>query len=288
MRRVGESLRSFLLRLQQQAAKCVFGDQLDIQLRDRIVAGVNDLEVQKRLLREQELTFQRAKQIIEDWDDVNNAIASVSEVLYGQKQQRTGQRFSGKTVPRRKPIDSKQSNNTSTCKLHIPPQHKFEAGNKTCDSCGGLHPRKTCRFREAVCRACNRKGHIAKVCRSERSVNYTYSKGGLPIKPIDDNSSDKNARDFSLSADSNLHLFHTLRYKNGQTWEFIVDTGSPATFMSLTEFHKLGFNRKQLHATSATIRGVSGHPFPVVGQSTIVVHRDQSNHTSAIKFIITK
>ena len=98
-RRVGESLRSLLLRLQQQATKCVFGDQLDIQLRDRIVAGVNDLEVQKRLLHQQELTFQRAKQIIEDWDDVNNAIASVSEVFYGQKQQRKGQRFSGKTVP---------------------------------------------------------------------------------------------------------------------------------------------------------------------------------------------
>ena len=58
--------------------------------------------------------------------------------------------------------------------------------------------------------------------------------------------------------------------------------------MSLTEFHKLGFNRKQLHATSATIRGVSGHPVPMVRQSTIVVHSDQSYHTSAIKFIITK
>ena len=52
-RHPGESLRSFLLRVQQQAAKCNFGNQLTIQMRDRIVTGVGEPEVQKKLLREE-------------------------------------------------------------------------------------------------------------------------------------------------------------------------------------------------------------------------------------------
>ena len=116
-------------------------------------------------------------QNIEDWDDVNNAIASISDVLYGPKQQRTGQRFSGKTVPRRKPIDSKRRNNTSTWKLDSRPQHKFEAGKGTCDSCDGLHLRK--------------KISVPGGMYSQRTYHQSLSHWEerqlyVPIKPIDD------------------------------------------------------------------------------------------------------
>ena len=75
IRRGEETLRSFLLRLQHQAAKCNFGAQLKDQLRDRIVAGINDPEIQKRLLRETPLTFDKAKATLETHDDVNTALA---------------------------------------------------------------------------------------------------------------------------------------------------------------------------------------------------------------------
>ncbi len=281
-RRAGETLRSFLLRLQQQAAKCNFGNQLDIQLRDRIVAGVNDPEVQKKLLREQQLTLQIAKRTLEEWDDVNNAIASASNVFYGQKQTRQGS--SKKNVPQRK-LDSKRGELNSSCRFDSRPQTDREATSATCDSCGGLHLRKTCRFRHVVCRSCNRQGHIAKVCRSEK-VNYTVSKSPAATRDSD-NSSVEDIKVFTLSATSK-HLFHTLRFKNGQTHDFIVDTGSPISFMPLAEFHKLGFKDTQLCSTSATIKGVSGQSLPVVGQSTMFLHSDQSKQSALIDFVITK
>lgn len=58
MRKSDEKLRDFLLRLQQQAAKCNFGDQLQTALRDRIIAGVNHPDVQRKLLSRRELTYQ--------------------------------------------------------------------------------------------------------------------------------------------------------------------------------------------------------------------------------------
>ena len=45
-----ERMKDFLLRIQQQASNCQFGDQLESQMRDRIVAGVNDEEVERKLL----------------------------------------------------------------------------------------------------------------------------------------------------------------------------------------------------------------------------------------------
>lgn len=46
VRRKDQSVKDFILQLNRQAAKCEFTD-LEIQLRDRLVAGINDSDVQK-------------------------------------------------------------------------------------------------------------------------------------------------------------------------------------------------------------------------------------------------
>ena len=55
--RADESARSFLLRIQQQAAKCDFAGTLEEQMRDRIVAGVADQDLKRKLLRRLVLRF---------------------------------------------------------------------------------------------------------------------------------------------------------------------------------------------------------------------------------------
>ncbi|XP_058046928.1 uncharacterized protein LOC131202197 isoform X2 [Ahaetulla prasina] len=35
-----------------------------------------------------------------------------------------------------------------------------------CVSCGGQHQRQNCRFKDAICRRCEKKGHIAQACRA--------------------------------------------------------------------------------------------------------------------------
>lgn len=93
-RRSDETGRSFLLRLRQQAAKCGFAD-LETQMRDRIVAGIQDADLQKRLLRETSLTYKAAKQILESSDNVNQAVGGhgtgVLNTYTDQSNKRTGQ-----------------------------------------------------------------------------------------------------------------------------------------------------------------------------------------------------
>ncbi|VDP86286.1 unnamed protein product [Echinostoma caproni] len=45
-----QPVRDFILQLQTQASRCNFGDQLQTQLRDRIIVGINYPELQQKLL----------------------------------------------------------------------------------------------------------------------------------------------------------------------------------------------------------------------------------------------
>jgi len=77
-REAKETYASFLLRIQQQAARCNFADQLKVQMRNRIVAGINDVEMQKKLLAEPKLSYDGAKTILNAAYSVEQASASVS------------------------------------------------------------------------------------------------------------------------------------------------------------------------------------------------------------------
>lgn len=63
-RKPGESVSTFLAELHAIAAYCNFGDTLEVMLRDRIVCGINDSAIQKRLLAETKLTFKQAIEIV--------------------------------------------------------------------------------------------------------------------------------------------------------------------------------------------------------------------------------
>ena len=63
VRKVDQSVSEFILLLQKQAMKCNFGDQLDNHLRDRLVAGINDDSIKKKLLTDSNLLWTSARDI---------------------------------------------------------------------------------------------------------------------------------------------------------------------------------------------------------------------------------
>lgn len=60
VRKAGESVVSFLARLRATSEHCNYGDSLEPMLRDRLVCGIGDKAIQKRLLAEPKLTYKRA------------------------------------------------------------------------------------------------------------------------------------------------------------------------------------------------------------------------------------
>ena len=60
VRKPGESVATYVAELRQLAEFCNFGDSLNKMIRDRLVCGINDESIQKRLLAERDLTYQCA------------------------------------------------------------------------------------------------------------------------------------------------------------------------------------------------------------------------------------
>ncbi|CAH8468827.1 unnamed protein product [Schistosoma haematobium] len=61
----------FILELQKQAAKCNFGDQLHVQLRDRLIAGINIPSLGRELLKMPNCSFQDARTACINYEAVN-------------------------------------------------------------------------------------------------------------------------------------------------------------------------------------------------------------------------
>ena len=62
-RQPSESIADYVARLRALTEYCEFGGTLDSMLRDRLVCGVNNEQLQRRLLAEPRLTFERALEL---------------------------------------------------------------------------------------------------------------------------------------------------------------------------------------------------------------------------------
>ena len=63
VRKAGESIATFVAELRSLSEYCNFGASLDGMIRDRLVCGVNEAAIQKRLLAEPALTYGKAVEL---------------------------------------------------------------------------------------------------------------------------------------------------------------------------------------------------------------------------------
>ena len=272
MRHPEEPLRSFLLRLQKQAAKCDFGAELQTQLRDRIIAGINDRDIQKRLLS-QKLTFEQAKAILETWEDVNRAISSQepAQVLYHEKSTNRTQRGFNPSRSTKAPVQDHQGRTPG----QFPRQNSGQ-----CYSCGGQHLRSSCRFRNAECRRCHKSGHIQRVCRSGEGTKTATVNVQETSR---EESSDEDY--YALAIEGEKHLIQKVNFQRGSA-DFIIDTGSPISFMAHHQLKDV-VTTPVLQPTAATITSVSGHRLPVLGKISVQVTRSGGSQTT-LHLLITE
>ena len=261
-RQPGESVANFLAQLRALADKCDFENHLSVALRDRLISGINDDRMQRRLLSEpyKDLTLNKAV-------DICNAMESAANNVERLHTSSTTSPSVNALTDRKAVQHKKKSNNNKNA---IQP-HK---GN--CLRCGdGSHHSDSCKHKETKCNYCGKVGHLQKVCfkkqRDNGSRNNGHSNYAKKVHNIDEDvNTDSYDTVFSIQGQENEFVppVKKIVYINNKTVEFEVDTGSGVTLMSLTEMERLNLNLK-LTTTDKTLLSYAGHGIKVVGKTSV-------------------
>ena len=134
-----ESISTYAAELRHLSEHCNFGTALNETLREWIVCRIEDQKIQRRLLAEPELTFDKAFEL---------ALASES-------------------------ADKNAKDLQPAAKAPQDPVHKLQVRQPLpCYHCGGKQKSGDCCHKAAECHNCGKVGHLAHVCKSKVSLQW--------------------------------------------------------------------------------------------------------------------
>ena len=258
----GEKISEFVAQLRKLSEHCSFGEGLQDMLRDRLVCGCKDHRLQCKLLAETDLTFEKAFKIAkaaetaekEARDLHDSPAAQPVHVIKGTRSNKHAQR--AQTLPQGKSV------------LPI------------CYRCGAKHKATECRFKEAECNFCKKKGHIAKVCHSRLK-----QKSGTHQMPAED---DTEPLEYSLfhtqSSNRSPPILITLKV-NGADLTMELDTGATLSLISENTYKKIFPVETAPHIlnSKAQLKTYTGEVIKVLGAIEVeVTHNEQKKRMNLL------
>ena len=273
--RDGENVEQYMAELRRLSEHCDFKDYLSEALRDRLVCGLRSEAIQRRLLSQKDLTLETAYDIALSEE---TASRRASELQASVKTSTSSEGDVRKVAPGK--------------------PHNGKGTAQSCYRCGKSgHTPDHCFYKHQKCRVCQKKGHIAKVCRNaDRGAPHgTSSPGGSPKntksfrnkksgradyvdteteESQDIQSEDNDAELFTLSAlrDPPIVLKPTV---NGVELKMELDTGATVSLASERTWKEV-FNSCPLEECQTILRTYTGQKLPVLGQMNVTVeYEDQ-------------
>ena len=164
-----ESFDSFVTDLRRLVTSCGYGasQPTESMLRDRIVLGVRDDTIRKKLLATRGLTLQKAV----DCCRAHESAIRQFEAMTSSEAVNTLQRERGREQWRPRSPERGASHRPKSTGRIKPTVGRNIGGGRRCQYCDRQHEpgRSRCPANGVECRKCGKRNHFATVCRSGRS-----------------------------------------------------------------------------------------------------------------------
>ena len=246
----GENIAEFVTGLRRLSEHCKFGTTLEDMLRDRLVCGISDDRIQRRLLGERELTFEKAVEIA-----TATKMASRNVMDLGGKM-------------------PSSDNNVNKVEEEIAPP-KFQP-KRECYCCGGNHDPSSCKYKNEVCYKCQKKGHMAKVCKGKKKPQKQGRHGRRPDGKQRTHFVEESADQddvyamYHLSSDRKKSLKVDLELC-GRKNTMEIDTGASKTILNEATYGRLRDALGPLQTRKAALSMYTGERIPVLGAVMVPV-----------------
>ena len=269
----GETIATYVAALRELAEYCNYGASLSEMLRDRLVCGVNHDGIQKKLLAEKELDFDKAY-----------SVAVAIEVAERDTKNLKAERSYGNPVFYSHTKERGKSTKTS------PGRGK---GEITCYRCGGNHLANVCRHKDTECGFCRKKGHLARVCRAKRRAQETSMpsqntrKNMFVTEELTQDETDRTYEMFTLEDQSNEPTRMQVLL-NDVPVDMVLDTGASLSIISQATFNRLKQHDATLtlHPSATRLLTYTGEPIPVVGATNMIVQLGEIVATLSAQVVV--
>ena len=263
-RKPGEKVNELAARIRQDATTCGFTDitdPLDEAMRTRFMCSVNNEAVLKALfkVKDTELTFPKAIQIALETEEATKV---AKETVYGATPK----------VHKAKAQHSYKSAAT-TNKSSYKEKSSRKDNCYRCDAPG--HTPDKCRFSSAVCKFCQKTGHIEKACLKKKKQQHPSTS----VNTI--TSTTKEVR--------KLRPVPQLEHKlivNGQPITLELDTGACDNFISMSVWEQLG--KPNLRQQHVRYQSASKHEIDVKGHCEMFTKLpDQDGKGTTLNYVVS-
>ena len=249
-RKQGESVATFVAELKKLSEHCDYGDSLNDMIRDRLVCGINDGRIQRRLLAEAELTYKKAFELAQAMETA----------------ERNAQDLQGPKAERLHAVIKPRNVSDSAKRGEVHPM---------CYRCGGKHKAPDCRVKEMKCHQCGKKGHLAKVCRSKRRTEKRQSGQRRTHQLQDEVTATSDDAAYALyyaPSDGSPPLMVTMDISHAKL-QMEVDTGAMKSVISDRTYRRLWSKDRAppLQPTDAKLKTYTGERINVLGAITVDV-----------------
>ena len=243
-----EPIRVYAASLQKLAEHCEFGAGLADTLRDRLVCGMKNEKVQRRLLTMKNLTYATA----------------LEEAEMAERAARDAAQFheSGPIVE----------------------VHQVPKKTECCYRCEGQHNPQTCWALKEECRYCHKPGHIERTCRKKLRDNR-FKKSSHKVKKVEEAALQGGESDGTIEEEG-IHVIGAEQWQQhapvfvtceveGKSIKMELDTGAAVSLLPYTLYQRQ-FNHIPLKMTMARLKTYSGEPLAVHGQINVKVKKGET------------
>ena len=242
VRQPGESASTFVWQLCSLAEFCNYGASLDNMLRDRLVCGVNDSQIQRRLLSERNLTFAKALELAQGLETASKNVQTLQGSVASATAENSVQRINARE--------------------RLPPRAGvMQSLNPTerdpCSRCGkSNHVSSKCRLKNAK--------HIKAACRSRPRKTLQPRDKQRDVKNLQEEESVPEYALFSIGAGEGQEPLEVDLEVDGLTLRMELDTGASLSLISKSIF-KQRWPSESLQPTTIKLKTYSGEPLEVLG-----------------------
>ena len=263
--REDENINTYVAEIKKLSEHCEFGTALNDSLRDRFVCGLHNESIQKRLLVETSLTFEKALKL---------AVAMETAM-------KDSVELRGKTKSE-PPVNS----------IHeAPMQHR-------CYRCGKEgHEPQECYFKDQYCRNCGKKGHVKRVCRGKPikqnspAKPHSSKKKQQPRVHKVQNQSDSEDTFASLElhkvSKAHTNIIWVTPEVDGKPLQMELDTGSAVSVLPLSKYTTM-FKSSKLHPTNTVLKTYTGEKIQPIGVLDVQVKYKEEMQKLSLYVVETK